>query len=473
MVFNSLTFAVFFMIVLVLHNLPLPWKVKKTQLLVASYLFYAAWNPPFILLLWASTVIDWLVANQIHRHQSERGRKAWLLVSLAVNFSFLGFFKYGPFALENFQLLMKAVGVDYQPAPWNILLPVGISFYTFHSLSYTLDIYWRRAEPIPKLADFALFVSFFTQLVAGPILRKADLVPQLETPRTSTARGLYQGLALMVLGLFEKVVLADGVFAPAADTVFGSTDPVGLLDGWIGALAFSGQIFCDFAGYSTIAIGAALCLGFHIPENFNSPYAAIGFSDFWRRWHISLSTWLRDYLYIPLGGNRQSEARTYRNLLITMLLGGLWHGANWTFVVWGGLHGLGLALERKLKQASSTLALPSGLWFKLLLAGITYALVTLAWVFFRAKTLAGAVAMLAGMIGLHGAAAPILSGMKITEVLLCSSALLALHWATRDPGHTTTLKAVPRPVAMALWVGMAFAVLITQGTGDAFIYFQF
>ena len=360
MVFNSLTFVVFFVMVLLLHNLPLSWGVKKINLLVASYLFYAAWNPPFILLLWASTVVDWLVARQIHRQEAPTRRKAWLIVSLVVNLGFLGFFKYGNFALVNWHALMNAVGVHYRQTEWNILLPVGISFYTFHSMSYTLDIYWKRVEPIPKLFDFALFVAFFTQLVAGPILRTSDLVPQFARPRTATRNQLCWGLALMTFGLFEKVVLADGAFAPVADAVFRAKGPVNSLDAWLGTLAFSGQIFCDFAGYSIVAIGAALCLGFNIPNNFRFPYAATGFSDFWRRWHISLSTWLRDYLYIPLGGNRKGEARTYANLMTTMLLGGLWHGANWTFVVWGGLHGAYLAAERWIKERAARRRLGNG-----------------------------------------------------------------------------------------------------------------
>src|SRR5258708_11614713 len=277
MVFNSLTFVVFFAVVLILHNLPLSWSVKKINLLVASYLFYAAWNPPFVLLLWASTVVDWLVARQIHRQETHSVRKAWLIVSLVVNLGFLGFFKYGNFMLQNWQALMNAVGVHYRAPEWNILLPVGISFYTFHSMSYTLDIYWRRAEPIPKLFDFALFVAFFTQLVAGPILRISDLVPQFSRPRTATRDQLSWGLALMTLGLFEKVVLADGVFGPSADAVYRVKGPVTALDAWFGTLAFSGQIFCDFAGYSIIAIGAALCLGFNITDNFHLPYAATGF----------------------------------------------------------------------------------------------------------------------------------------------------------------------------------------------------
>lgn len=473
MVFNSLTFVVFFVVVLALHNLPFPWWLKKLNLLVASYLFYAAWNPPFILLLWASTVVDWLVARQIHRQEAPGRRKAWLLVSLVVNLGFLGFFKYGNFLLENWQALMTTMGVHYHRPEWNILLPVGISFYTFHSLSYTLDIYWRRAEPIPKLFDFALFVAFFTQLVAGPILRIADLVPQFKRPRTATRDQLAWGLALMTFGLFEKVVLADGVFAPVADAVYRVRGPVSALDAWFGTLAFSGQIFCDFAGYSIIAIGSALCLGFNIPNNFRFPYSAIGFTDFWRRWHISLSTWLRDYLYIPLGGNRKGEARTYINIMTTVVLGGLWHGAGWTFVIWGGLHGAYLAAERWIKQRTARWRLPSGPAFKLLLVLVTYTLLQITWVLFRAKSFPAAMTMLGAMLGLHAHPAAVLPTVKILETLVCSVVLLSVQSYMRDRTlEDVVTQASPRLVAAA-WACMLFAVIITQGRGDAFIYFQF
>ena len=260
---------------------------------------------------------------------------------MVVNLGMLGYFKYGEFLLENFVTFAASLGVTYQPPEWNIILPVGISFYTFATLSYTLDVYLRRAKPAKHFLDYALFVTFFPHLVAGPIMRPTELVPQFAEPRRATLHQLYFGLALIILGLFQKVVLADGFLAPVVEKVYDAREGVPMmLDAWVATLAFSGQIFCDFAGYSSTAIGVALCLGFAMPDNFRFPYAAVGFSDFWRRWHITLSSWLRDYLYIPLGGNRFGPARTYTALMGTMLLGGLWHGAAWTFVVWGGLHGL-------------------------------------------------------------------------------------------------------------------------------------
>src|SRR3954451_9704971 len=350
MVFNSLTFVVFFAIMLGLHSLPLSWKAKKTNLLLASYLFYAAWNPPFILLLWMSTVIDFFVGKALYTQQNQYKKKLLLVISLIGNLGMLCFFKYGGFLLDNFVHLVSLLGIDFHPAKPTIILPAGISFYTFTTLCYTIDMYKKRSEPVKSLLDFSLFVTFFPHLVAGPIVRPEQLVPQFETPRKANQTQLLQGLFLLSLGLFMKVVLADGMLASSADSVFSAPGPLKTLDAWIGVLAFSGQIFFDFAGYSTCAIAVAMCLGFVLPENFKYPYAAVGFSDFWKRWHITLSAWLRDYLYIPLGGNRKGKFRTYINLMITMLLGGLWHGANWTFVVWGGLHGLFLAAEKMIQD---------------------------------------------------------------------------------------------------------------------------
>ncbi|HEX8794450.1 MAG TPA: MBOAT family protein [Polyangiaceae bacterium] len=472
MVFNSLTFLVFFAVVLLLYNLPFSWRAKKGMLLVASYLFYAGWNPPFIVLLWASTVVDWLVARQIHLQETPQRRKAWLVVSLVVNLGFLGFFKYGGFALENWNHLAGALAIPTTPVKWSIILPVGISFYTFHSMSYTLDIYWKRVKPIPNLFDFALFVAFFTQLVAGPILRTSDLVPQFEKPRRATRDQFFWGLFLLSLGMFEKVVLADGGLAPTADAVYGANDPVGFVDAWLGTLAFGGQIFCDFAGYSTAAVGAAMCMGFSIPNNFLNPYGALGFSDFWRRWHISLSTWLRDYLYIPLGGNRRGTGRTYANLMITMLLGGLWHGASWTFVAWGFLHGLYLAVERFIRDRVKTVRV-SGAAVKGAIALVTFGLVHVAWVFFRAKTFGGAWSLLAAMAGLHRSAAPLLPTVKIAETVVFVAAIVATHTYMRNRKLEDVVKQAPAQAVALGWAFMMLAVILTQGTADGFIYFQF
>ncbi|QNP39413.1 MBOAT family O-acyltransferase [Lysobacter solisilvae (ex Woo and Kim 2020)] len=472
MVFNSLTFVVFFACVLVLHRLPLGWTTKKINLLIASYLFYAAWNPPFVVLLWVSTVVDWWAAKKLVNAQKPASRHAWMLLSVVVNLGMLGYFKYGGFLTANFAALLASLGVAWQPPKLDIVLPVGISFYTFATLSYTLDIYLRRAKPANNALDYALFVTFFPHLVAGPIMRPTELVPQFAQPRRASGEQLYFGLALMTLGLFQKVVLADGFLGPAAEDVYSPmAGAPGALDAWMGTLAFSGQIFCDFAGYSTTAIGAAMCLGFAMPDNFRFPYAAVGFSDFWRRWHITLSAWLRDYLYIPLGGNRHGAARTYFALLATMLLGGLWHGASWTFVVWGGLHGLYLAVERALRTRFAGYAPGPLAVFGLGL--LTYALVNITWVFFRAEGFGQAWTVLRGMFGGNPGAAPILHTAQLTTVALIVTGIVIAHWLMRRRTLEAML-AQRHPVPLAACMGvMAFAVAATQGSGNAFIYFQF
>lgn len=473
MLFNSLTFVVFFAIVLGLHNLPLPWHVKKINLLVASYLFYAAWSPPFVILLWISTILDWKVAGWISAASSRSSRRLILAASLLANLGFLGYFKYGTFLLQSFAAVMHAIGILYVPPRWDIALPVGISFYTFQSISYSLDVYLQRAQPAKSFLNFALFVTFFPHLVAGPIVRPTLLIPQFETPRRASRDQLIWGLALMTLGLFEKVVLADGFLAPAADAVQNSPHYLAALDAWTGAFAFSGQIFFDFAGYSTTAIGTALALGFALSDNFNSPYAAIGFSDFWRRWHISLSTWLRDYLYVPLGGNRRGTKRTYINLMITMLLGGLWHGASWTFVLWGGLHGAYLAIERRCRNASA-FSFPHNAAMRLPAAISTFVIVTITWVFFRAHNFADAWDLLCAMAGANPAASKVvLYWSDISAVTVIVSGMLVAQWRLRALSLVSVVSALPAWLVIAFWTFMAFAIIAAQGAGDAFIYFQF
>ncbi len=475
MVFNSLTFIVFFAVVLLLHRLPFSWTTKKVNLLVASYIFYAAWNPPFVVLLWASTIVDWFIARGIYaaRDKSKAHRRSWLVISVAVNIGFIGFFKYGEFLLQNWQALMASFGIVWVPPEWNIILPIGISFYTFVTLSYTLDVYLGRSKPIESPLNYALFVTYFPHLVAGPIVRPTQLVPQFENPRQATRDQMLWGLGLIILGLFMKVVIADSGLATAADRVFAATAAVGFADAWFGTLAFSGQIFCDFAGYSTVAVGASLCLGFALPDNFNMPYAAIGFSDFWRRWHISLSTWLRDYLYIPLGGNRGSEVRTYANLMTTMLLGGLWHGASWTFVVWGGLHGLYLAGERWIREKTGITGDPASAWNRFALALLTYFLVNITWVFFRAEDFSGAARILQGMFGLATEPAAVLPTIFMIKVGVLITGIVATQWLMRKRTLEGVVSRAPWWLTGLIAALMLFAVIVAQGSGQAFIYFQF
>lgn len=495
MVFNSYTFIVFFIAILILHNLPFSWKVKKINLLLASYIFYAAWNPPFILLLWLATIVDYFVGRALYEQNNKHKRKLLLVISLIGNLGMLVFFKYGGFLLDNFVTLVNTLGINYHPAKPNIILPAGISFYTFTTLCYTIDMYKRKSAPVKSFLNFALFVTFFPHLVAGPIVRPPQLVPQFETPRTANQKQMLQGLLLITLGLFMKVVLADSMLSESANTVFNSKEQLATLDAWMGVLAFSGQIFFDFAGYSTCAIGAASCLGFILPENFLYPYAAIGFSDFWRRWHITLSAWLRDYLYIPLGGNRKGKIRTYINLMITMLLGGLWHGANWTFVVWGALHGFYLWVEKMIQDMRKISVKPAVVQVNkpevivqgfmaprflkkvkssnFFLALLTFFLVNVTWVFFRSPDFTSAWRMLSAMFSNVPKGQVLLSTLSIIKISIITVSMVAFHWIMRNTHVITVVNKMPWWLVGLIWFVMLLLLILSQESSSSFIYFQF
>lgn len=467
MLFNSLTFLVFYAIVLALHAAMPTWTSKKIVLLAASYVFYAAWNPPYVFILILSTSVDWALARALDRYDDIRARRGFLLLSLVCNLGLLGFFKYANFALANFQHLTNLFGVSFQPPPWNIVLPVGISFYTFASLSYTIDVYRREIRADVGLLDYALFVSFFPHLVAGPIVRASSFLPQLREPRIRSVQTFGWGLTLVILGVFAKSVLADYVFAPVADIVYHDPDSYSSLDIWSGVLAFAGQIYYDFCGYSMCAVGIALSFGFAFPDNFHHPYAAIGFADFWRRWHISLSTWLRDYLYIPLGGNRHGDFATYRNLFLTMLIGGLWHGASWMFVLWGAAHGILLALEKAVKEFWKAPALRPG-W----LALSTFFVIALLWIPFRAPDMHAVSSMLSGIFRTRSA-----MHLELWSMMLCLVAIVAtLRWqyTLRESSleaSFNSLSAIQRSALLAICFIAIF--LVSGGDERAFIYFQF
>ncbi len=470
MLFNSLSFIVFLVVVLVLYYSKLfNWNNKKRMLLLASYLFYAMWNPPLVILLWISTIVDYTAGKKLAVLENQRQRKLWLLLSLFVNLGFLAFFKYGDFLLENFVTMMNAVGMDFQAQPMDIILPMGISFYTFQTMSYTIDMYKRKIEPARTFLDFALYVTFFPQLVAGPIVRAKELITQFYEQKKATTQQFLWGTFLLTIGLFQKIVLADTLLGGTSDDVFGSRAILHGLDAWTGTLAFSGQIFFDFAGYSTCAIGIALMLGIILPDNFRYPYAAIGFSDLWRRWHITLSTWLRDYLYIPLGGNRHGITRMYAALMITMLLGGLWHGAAWTFVIWGALHGIYLVIERLLRYR---IKIKINAWNGILLALLTYACVNITWVFFRAREFTTAKNMLASMFGLHEGE-KILQSFDIIKVFTVIIFLFICHWVMRNTSMKEVSLKTPPIVLGIIWALLFVLICIAQGSGEQFIYFQF
>ena len=471
MTFDSLTFIVFLLALLLAYHLPgLSWTGRKWLLLLASWVFYGMWNPPFLLLLVGSATLDWWLAQRMDAAQG-RARQHWLWLSLLANLGVLGFFKYGDFLRDNTQWLLASIGVDWQPAAFDILLPVGISFYTFQSLSYCIDVYRRDVPAQRHWRDYQLFVGFFPQLVAGPIVRYHDFAPQLALPRRAGTNGWVVGISLLLLGLMEKILLADSVFAPVADAVFADGAKPDSAMAWAGALAFAGQIFCDFAGYSTAAIGTAALFGFWLPDNFRSPYAATGFSDFWRRWHISLSSWLRDYLYIPLGGNRGGRLFTLRNLWLTMVLGGLWHGAAWTFVAWGGFHGLMLALERLVQPVTRRVGAVLGGLGRLLGGLLTLFAVVLAWVWFRAQDFSQAAhlhrQMLAPSEGELG-----LSVEAQLAVLMFGLLWLA-HWLTRGLALRQWLQGRGVLSLGVLWSLLIVLIVLSPGTSRAFIYFQF
>lgn len=470
MIFNSITFLLFFVIVYSMY-----WAIptqagKKWLLLLASYVFYGAWSPPYVLLLLLSTSLDWWLARLIGKSSKTRRRRMLLWTSIAANIGLLGYFKYGAFLLANFITLLASAGFSYHPAEANIILPIGISFYTFASLSYTIDVYRRETPSDWKFSDYALFVSFFPHLVAGPILRARDLLPQIASLRRPNGNEIGWGFAMICFGLFCKVVMADAVFAPIVDQIYANPGKFGMIDILVGVLSFSGQIYYDFNGYSLCAIGLAMCFGIAFPDNFHHPYAAIGFSDFWRRWHISLSSWLRDYLYIPLGGNRDGEWRTYQNLMLTMLIGGLWHGASWMFVLWGGLHGFYLAAERMaVQRLESRVALTSD--NKVLLQLLTFMLVSLTWVPFRAPTPENALAIATGLLRIDMTSILEMPGLMAIMAIIVT---LRWHMQLHNRRFESVISDWGRTKQVAAMASCLIAMFMSSG-GDqrAFIYFQF
>lgn len=466
MLFNSYSFLVFFIAVYALFWLLPTWPRKKWLLLIASYIFYAAWNPPYAILLLFSTLVDWWLARIVGHTENLAKRKALLLISLASNLGLLGYFKYGNFLLENFVGWCTAFGVAYHPPELGIILPIGISFYTFASLSYTMDVYRREIRSDWGFADYALFVSFFPHLVAGPIVRARVLLPQIEKPQLPTSNQIGWGFALICFGLFSKVVMADSIFAPMVNVVYDHPERSNLIETWIAIFSFSGQIYYDFSGYSLCAIGLAMSFGFWFPTNFHYPYAAQSFSDFWRRWHISLSSWLRDYLYIPLGGNRHGAFRTYLSLFLTMLIGGLWHGASWMFVLWGGLHGLCLALERMLRGVDIPKSTPSSSRGVLI-----FIAVTLIWIPFRSGSPDQAIAILQGLSNISN-----LGTLEIPGLVAAISILLTIRWhfIMKDSCIEAAFMKFRLPSQTGI-IALSLMGLFLSSGGDsnAFIYFQF
>lgn len=386
MLFNSFQFLVFFPLVGITYFV-IPSKWRVFFLLLASYYFYMNWKPVYAVLIFFSTIITWLCGILIQKEEKIQYKKTYLVFSLLINFGILFFFKYFNFVNDTIYGLLEALSLRWEVPNFDILLPVGISFYTFQAVGYTIDVYRKDLKAEKSIFVYALFVSFFPQLVAGPIERAKNLLPQFHQRKYFSLDNLKQGLSLIIWGLFMKVVVSDriGLYVDATYNNVGDHNGVSLA---LATILFSFQIYCDFAGYSNIAIGTAKIIGFDLMTNFKRPYFSRTIAEFWHRWHISLSTWFRDYLYIPLGGNRVSKSRTYLNLFITFVVSGIWHGANWTFVIWGALHGLFNTVQKYTNYGSNL----KGLRFLkgLAMIGLNYIIVTFAWIFFRANSLGDA-----------------------------------------------------------------------------------
>jgi len=473
MLFNSVEYLAFFLIVGSIYFL-LPFRLRWPLLLAASYYFYMSWKPAYIVLILISTCVDYSVGRALGNTGAPRARRRLLLVSLCTNLGILFAFKYFNFINRSLHGLFGFVGLPYAIPDLDVTLPVGLSFYTFQAMSHTIDVYRGNRQPERHLGRFALFVAFFPQLVAGPIERASHLVPQFLKDHHFDWERTSRGLQQILWGLFKKVVIADRA-AMYVDAVYNNVDQHGGLSFMLATYLFAVQIYCDFSGYSDMAVGSARILGFDLMENFNLPYFSRSITEFWRRWHISLSTWLRDYLYISLGGNRISPKRTSFNLQATMLLGGLWHGANWTFVVWGGLQGLFLSLEKRLSGAGDRflgrLGVPvagrNAIWWLW-----TFHLVCLSWVFFRANHIGDAFRILGSILGNPGSLfiePLVLTHCAVSVVVLIMVDLLQSRRNLYDWFGRRSL--VTR---WACYYALIFSVaLLGVDGGVQFIYFQF
>ncbi len=468
MVFTSHIFVYYFLplLLLVYYNLPHRW--RNLFLTVMSYAFYGWWNPSFMTLMFFSTAVNYLCGKVISRPRATASRrKAALVFSIVVNLGLLAFFKYFMFFSSSVSSLLALRGMD-PLAILRVTLPVGISFFTFQALSYTVDLYRGDARPARSFVDFACFVSLFPQLIAGPIIRYHTVAEQLVYREHRLSR-FSEGVSLFILGLGKKILLANAM-GEVADAAFGAASPAPQ-DAWFGVIAYAFQIYFDFAAYSDMAVGLGRMLGFEFPKNFNAPYMADSITNFWRRWHISLSTFLRDYLYIPLGGNRKGAVRTYVNLATVMLFGGLWHGANWTFVAWGALHGTLLAFERWMGKKSIYAKFP-----RFLRVGVTMVFVLIAWVLFRAENIAAAGDYLAAMFGLANISST--SGLLAAELytpkhlFVMALCFLFTYQPVQAFDWSRTRMTPVRAVGLLVLLVLALAMMSTQAF-NPFLYFQF
>jgi D-alanyl-lipoteichoic acid acyltransferase DltB (MBOAT superfamily) len=479
MLFPTITFAAFFLVVYAANWLLMPrLRLWKWMIIGASYVFYGWWDWRFVLLLVTATFVNQALGVQIARARARRGggraAKRWLVLSAIANLAALGYFKYVDFFAVNLDHLLRSVGLGAPLPLLRILLPVGISFLVFRVLTYTIDIYRGEMAPASTL-DFGVYVAFFPYLLAGPIARACDFLPQLSSPRDPRSVDAGRAFVLILGGLAKKMLIADYLSTHIVNGVFASPQSFSSWETLWGILAYSVQIYCDVSAYSDIAIGIALLLGFELPENFNAPYTARTIQDFWRRWHITLSSWLRDYLYIPLGGSRRGRGRTYVDLVATFLLAGLWHGAGWTFVFWGGMHGVGLALERARADTRRARGLPepgATAGARALQRLAVFAFVSLAWVFFRADSMGGAFAVLWRLVAGLGS-----SGSAVTWPIVGLVALgIGIQYVPRRlserlEGGLANIGWAGQGAVLALALFL-IATLGPQGAAE-FLYFKF
>lgn len=476
MLFTELNFWVFFAVV-TLAYIVLPHRGQNRMLLVASYVFYGAWDWRFLGLILFSTVVDYLVGLRMDAATSQERRRHFLWISISANLGLLGIFKYFGFFVESFSALLASIGYQADPFMLSIVLPVGISFYTFQTLSYTIDIYRRDLKPTRDFLNFALFVAFFPQLVAGPIERARNLLPNIECPRVLTWEGFQRGAVLCLLGLIKKIVIADGI-AGSVDAVYSSPDP-SRMDILFATWLFAIQIYCDFSGYTDIARGVAKMLGFRLMRNFAQPYFAADPQEFWRRWHISLSTWLRDYLYISLGGNRGSSWKTYRNLMTTMVLGGLWHGAAWNFVAWGAYQGGLLAVHRAVLGSHARTGEGAkrgiGNWLLRLVAiAAFFQIVCYGWLLFRANSFSQIAEFTGRLAGYIPAPAVLSIPMPPIAAFLGIAFLFFWDVLIERSGDVQFYARWPRVIRAGLYACMIYLLAFgATTTTSAFIYFQF
>ena len=483
MFFNSIDFAIFLPIVFLLYWLMVGknYRHQNVLLIIASYIFYGWWDWRFLSLIIFSTLVDFSIGLGLKKQENKRKRKALLWLSIFVNLGFLGFFKYCNFFLDNFVAAFSFFGKDIPSGSLDIIMPVGISFYTFQTLSYVIDVYKKKMEPVNDLMAFASFVSFFPQLVAGPIERATNLLPQFTKKRSFEYEKAVDGMRQILWGLFKKIVIADNC-AEFANQIFNNSADLSGSTLLLGALFFTFQIYCDFSGYSDIAIGTARLFGFNLMKNFAFPYFSRDIAEFWRRWHISLSTWFRDYLYIPLGGSRGGTAMKIRNTFIIFIVSGFWHGANWTFIIWGALNAcyfLPLLLTKNnrnhLDIVAKGRALPSLKEFVSMT--ITFSLVVFAWIFFRAESADHAANYILGIFSASTFSIPFFAGMDqalITIILIVG--FVIIEWIGREEEFAIANLGLnwSKPRRYSLYYFLVFIIVyFGQFSDNQFIYFQF